>query len=73
MFCTKMKILILFFLCLVNVALTKKFKENEKPEWAKKDIRDFSDADMERLLEQWEVSEIFDFCKWKLFFCRLGG
>lgn len=28
--------------------LTKKY-DKEKPEWAKKDIRDFSDADMERL------------------------
>lgn len=33
----------------------KKTKENEKPDWAKKDIRDYSDADMERLLDQWEV------------------
>lgn len=29
--------------------------EGEKPEWAKKDIRDFTDADMERLYDQWEV------------------
>ncbi|CAH1406563.1 unnamed protein product [Nezara viridula] len=28
-----------------------------KPEWAKKDIRDFTDADMERLLDQWEEDE----------------
>lgn len=34
---------------------SKKFKENDKPEWAKKDIRDYTDADMERLLDQWEV------------------
>lgn len=33
----------------------KKSKENSKPEWAKKDIRDYTDADMERLLDQWEV------------------
>lgn len=33
----------------------KKSKENAKPEWAKKDIRDYTDADMERLLDQWEV------------------
>lgn len=32
-------------------------KENEKPEWAKKDIRDFSDADMERLFDQWEEAD----------------
>lgn len=34
----------------------KKTKGNDKPEWAKKDIRDYTDADMERLLDQWEVS-----------------
>lgn len=34
----------------------KKFKDDKKPEWAKKDIRDYTDADMERLLDQWDVS-----------------
>lgn len=29
----------------------------DKPDWARKDIRDYSDADMERLLEQWEEGE----------------
>ncbi|KAF5300503.1 hypothetical protein FQA39_LY02302, partial [Lamprigera yunnana] len=28
-----------------------------KPDWAKKDIRDYSDADLERLLDQWEEDE----------------
>lgn len=42
---------------LVLPASFKKAKEDEKPKWAKKDIRDFSDADMERLLEQWEEDE----------------
>ena len=31
--------------------------EHDKPDWAKKDIRDFSDADMERLFDQWEEKE----------------
>ncbi|XP_058464507.1 LDLR chaperone boca [Malaya genurostris] len=35
----------------------KKFKEDEKPAWAKKDIRDYTDADLERLLDQWEEDE----------------
>lgn len=39
----------------------KKTNENEKPDWAKKDIRDYSDADMERLLDQWEVSIQYTF------------
>lgn len=32
-------------------------KSADKPEWARKDIRDFNDADMERLLDQWNVSD----------------
>lgn len=34
----------------------KKFEGDEKPAWAKKDIRDYTDADLERLLDQWDVS-----------------
>ncbi|EAA09378.3 AGAP005081-PA [Anopheles gambiae str. PEST] len=53
------KLLALAVLCLLFNSLTvaKKFKEGEKPSWAKKDIRDFNDADMERLLEQWEEDD----------------
>lgn len=32
-------------------------KAENKPEWAKKDITDFTEADMERLLDQWEEDE----------------
>ncbi|XP_011549726.2 LDLR chaperone boca [Plutella xylostella] len=45
-----------FLLCLTGT-LTKKYSDDEKPAWAKKDIRDFSDADMERLFDQWEEDE----------------
>lgn len=41
---------LLFFigaLC-ITYSATKKFDDNNKPDWAKKDIRDFSEADMER-------------------------
>lgn len=46
----------LFFLgcCLVH---GKKSEPNQKPDWAKKDIRDYSDADLERLYDQWEEDE----------------
>lgn len=37
-----------------QIVFSKKF-EGEKPAWAKKDIRDYSDADLERLYDQWEV------------------
>ncbi|KRT78565.1 hypothetical protein AMK59_6688 [Oryctes borbonicus] len=51
---------IYFFFIIIVIAPTvfsKKFVEKEKPEWAKKDIRDFTDADMERLYDQWEEDE----------------
>lgn len=40
-----------------SLVLTKKAPEGDKPDWAKKDIRDYSDADLERLLDQWEEDE----------------
>ncbi|KAH8309537.1 hypothetical protein KR059_011640 [Drosophila kikkawai] len=46
---------IVFILALAPLVLAKKFKEEEKPAWAKKDIRDYSEADLERLLDQWEA------------------
>lgn len=49
--------IILNFLLLLALASSKKYSKEEKPEWAKKDIRDYSEADLERLLDQWEVSE----------------
>lgn len=47
----------ILFICIL-ITLGKKYKDEEKPDWAKKDIRDFTDADMERLLDQWEVKEL---------------
>ncbi|XP_017014822.1 LDLR chaperone boca [Drosophila takahashii] len=49
--------LILLLLALAPLVLAKKFKEEEKPAWAKKDIRDYSEADLERLLDQWDEDE----------------
>lgn len=49
---------LLIVLVISTKVFSKKFKENEKPEWAKKDIRDYTDADMERLLDQWEVNNV---------------
>ncbi|XP_065209304.1 LDLR chaperone boca-like [Planococcus citri] len=42
---------------LTLLAAKKYPKEEEKPAWAKKDIRDYSEADLERLLDQWEEDE----------------
>ncbi|XP_037930462.1 LDLR chaperone boca [Teleopsis dalmanni] len=51
--------LVLIFVILITIStiLAKKSKDGEKPEWAKKDIRDYSDADFERLLDQWEEGD----------------
>lgn len=42
---------------LLLICRAKKSKEGEKPDWAKKDVRDFNDADLERLYEQWEEDD----------------
>lgn len=51
--------LLLGLLTLLALVGAKKSDEKNKPEWAKKHISDYSDADMERLLDQWEVSTGF--------------
>jgi len=45
-----------FYLSISGI-LAKKAEGDEKPEWAKKDVRDFNDVDVERLLDQWEEDE----------------
>ena len=42
-------------LCVLCVIATCKKSDKDKPSWAKKDIRDYNDADLERLLDQWDV------------------
>lgn len=54
----KQILIVLLLASLSSFAIAKKFKEDEKPAWAKKDIRDYTDADLERLLDQWEVSAV---------------
>jgi len=58
MLCNTQKLLILALLgcCIFQVGNCKKADPENKPKWAKKDIRDFDDADLERLYDQWEVS-----------------
>lgn len=48
----------LFTLCFTNEDNKKENKEPKKEGWKKKDIRDYSDADLERLLDQWEVGQL---------------
>ena len=47
----------MFFVILLIITFVNGGKKSkEKPAWAKKDIRDYNDADLERLLDQWDVS-----------------
>lgn len=52
------KIVFLLVLLCISASFAKKKKDEEKPDWAKKDIRDFSDADMERYVNN---TTMFDF------------
>lgn len=40
-------------------AYAEKGSDDEKPAWTKKKLTDYSDADMERLLDQWNVRIYF--------------
>merc|ERR1712096_43532 len=42
---------------LLGLNYAKKSKDGEKPNWAKKNLQDYSDADLERLLDQWDEDE----------------
>lgn len=44
--------LFVFFITMMTMSATK---ERKKKSWRDKDIRDMTDADLEHLLEQWEV------------------
>lgn len=52
----------LLFVCSLVIVQAKK-DEDEKPAWAKKKITDYSDADMERLLDQCNVRIYIRFLK----------
>ena len=49
------KYLLICCLCLaLCLVISKKESDESKPSWAQKDIRDYNDADIERLYDQWE-------------------
>lgn len=48
---------LLVTLVLTAAVVAKKSPDGQKPSWAKKDISSYSEADMERLLDQWEEDE----------------
>lgn len=61
MACTVTFTLILFifltFSTFITLSTKDKTKESDqKNAWKKKDVRDYTDADIERLYDEWEVS-----------------
>ena len=52
-----MRPLLVCLLSIVIVCHAKKAKDGDKPDWAKKNIMDMTDADLERLLDQWDEDE----------------
>lgn len=53
------EIFISLVILLTYVNATNNGKSNKKKSWRDKDIRDMNDADLEHLLDQWEVHKIF--------------
>ncbi|CAG2117472.1 unnamed protein product [Medioppia subpectinata] len=53
---TSAVVLCLCLVCLSPV-LCKRSDSGSKPLWAQKDVRDYSDADIQRLYDQWEEDE----------------
>ncbi|KAL4216470.1 Mesoderm development candidate 2 [Mactra antiquata] len=57
MACTFSLYIIVFFLLLCSVCSKEDKEKDVKDAWKKKDIRDYSEADMERLFDQWEDAD----------------
>lgn len=53
------EIVICLVFLLTYVSATNDEKSNKRKSWRDKDIRDMNDADLEHLLDQWEVRGIF--------------
>lgn len=53
------EIIIYSIFLLIYVNATDDRKSNKKKSWRDKDIRDMNDADLEHLLDQWEVYYVF--------------
>lgn len=63
--------LVLALACLVVFTIATEDNEKDKPAWTKKKITDYSDADMERLLDQWNVSETDNWIRVKQLMLKL--
>ncbi|KAK2144444.1 hypothetical protein LSH36_756g00004, partial [Paralvinella palmiformis] len=66
----------LLFTSLYYVASGKKKpngNENDADKWKKKDIRDYTDADLERLYEQWELLQLTKKGRTLMMFATVSG
>ena len=56
LFASNLLILIVIYSQLLSIGYCKSKKDESADEkWKKKDVTDYTDADLERLYEQWEV------------------
>ncbi|XP_031641205.1 LDLR chaperone boca-like [Contarinia nasturtii] len=53
----RFQLIAMLVVCLIIAVSAEKNDDNEKPAWAKKKISDYSDVDMERLLDQWNEDD----------------
>ncbi|XP_063216667.1 LDLR chaperone boca [Bacillus rossius redtenbacheri] len=53
----EIKLTLCVYITIFGISWAKKSQDSNKPDWAKKDIRDYNEADLERLLDQWEEDE----------------
>lgn len=66
-YCCKMEsriIVLSLFVFFVTMMVTSAAEERKKKSWRAKDIRDMTDADLEHLLEQWEVWPLHWIFRW---------
>lgn len=51
---------VFILVCLLITSQCAKGKDKGDEKWKKKDVRDYSDADLERLFDQWEVCSLIN-------------
>lgn len=51
----EMNVFLCSILAILAISSANDSTENKKKSWRDKDIRDMTDADLEHLLDQWEV------------------
>ena len=60
-------VLVIFLCFCLSCRVLSKVESKSDEKWKKKDVRDYTDADLERLFDQWEVSGFDDFLLFFMF------